>query len=552
MAISNRNIVRAPQKRHLGGQDARPASGPVPLDFDGEFTFTSWAGSIIRLVLESGTCFSHFLAKTLHLQRSEGHPAPAALFPLPAPFEAPIAAISCKRGGVGRGPYGMKQALHTLVMALNFVHAGCRHVPTDVLRRPPGPLHKSVFKRLGGFLRACCRQGGSISFCAGRRGAHLVARQNELIDFLAASGFGAGSYEGPGPTRDANPRVPHSDAGPDSLRPYQALRADTVVLHGEANWDISPYLGPDMLLAFKEPAVLETFGGTGGPSPSFEQEDPEELLKLMLVWDSKSLLRLRPGPVDRKRCSRVFGSCKSPGKFRQIGDRRGQNSFEAKLDGVSHELPQGFLLSRLWLPRYTHQLIGSSTDRKDFYTQCGVTLERSFTNPFSGLAVSSGPVPLNTTALGSSSLRLPSPTFPRAPSLPRLGLLSWTWRLLSTVASLPCFRVTLVEWNWRRQRMRVSWSKKESSPLPSMVGFLLSTLSVVRAPGPGSLSTTFSASPQSSCAARLGPPRIPNESSGVPNEGMPEKVYGGPTTRTSSGPRSLPSPAPNATLPRRV
>ena len=104
MAISNRNIVRAPQKRHLGGQDARSASGPVPLDFDGEFTFTSWAGSIIQLVLKSGTCFSHFLAKTSHLQRSEGHPAPTALFPLPV--RGP------NRGDflqTWRRPYSMKQ-----------------------------------------------------------------------------------------------------------------------------------------------------------------------------------------------------------------------------------------------------------------------------------------------------------------------------------------------------------------------------------------------------------------------------------------------------------
>ena len=207
----------------------------------------------------------------------------------------------------------MKRALHTLVMGLNFVHAGCRHVPLDALRRPPSQLHVSVYKRLGGFLRACRRQGATVPFCAGRRGAHLVARQNELLSFLAASGLGASGSDSLGVAAGSCPRVPHSDSGPDCLRPYQPLRAETIVLHGEANWDIAPYLGPGMLLAFKEPAVLETFGGTGGPAPTFEQEDPEELHKLMLVWDSKSLLHLRPRPVDRS--SRVFGSFKSPESF---------------------------------------------------------------------------------------------------------------------------------------------------------------------------------------------------------------------------------------------
>ena len=138
------------------------------------------------------------------------------------------------------------------------------------------------------------------------------------------------------------------------------------MLHGEANWDISPYLGPEMLLAFREPAVLRTFPGTGGPSPSFSKENAGEVLKLLKVWDAKSLLRLCPGPLEDRLCSRVFGAFKSPGCFRQIGDRRGPNSLEAKLDGVSHELPQGFLLTKLGLPRFTHQLRGSSTDRKDF------------------------------------------------------------------------------------------------------------------------------------------------------------------------------------------
>ena len=81
-----------------------------------------------------------------------------------------------------------------------------------------------------------------------------------------------------------------------------------------------------------------------------------------------------------ERCTRVFGAFKAPGKFRQIGDRRGQKSFEAKVDGPSKALPPGQLLTKLSVPRFSHRLVGSSTDRKDFYHQAQVSRERAFSN----------------------------------------------------------------------------------------------------------------------------------------------------------------------------
>ena len=275
----------------------------------------------------------------------------------------------------------LSRALHVIIMALNFVHAGFRPVPLDALRRPPNSLHLGVYRRVCGYLRASCRRGVSIPFCAGRRGTHLVARFRELSEFLLSCGIGPEAYGSapPEPLKE-RPLVPHSPDGPECLRPYRPLQADAIVLHGEANWDISPYLAPGMLLAYRDPVLLETFPGTGGPTPVFQHEDPSEVLRLLKVWDAKHLLTLRPGVLPDVRCARVFGAYKSPGKFRQIGDRRGANSLEAKLDGVSHLLPQGFLLTRLHVPRFTHQLLGSSTDRKDFYTQCRVSQERAFSN----------------------------------------------------------------------------------------------------------------------------------------------------------------------------
>ena len=86
------------------------------------------------------------------------------------------------------------------------------------------------------------------------------------------------------------PRSPHRTDGPDCLRPYRPLDAEGIVLHG-----------------------------SGTP---------------------------------RLTSPRVFGSFKSTGKFRQIGDRRGQNSYECRLEGVSRELPAGFLLTKLTVPSF--------------------------------------------------------------------------------------------------------------------------------------------------------------------------------------------------------
>ena len=359
--------------------DACDPGGPAPA-FEGEFNFSAWAGALPRLVLKSRTAFSHFLFRTLHLQRDEALSVPTALFPLPLPDVFPARSKPRERGGSKRGCGNVRVALHCLVMALNFLHAGFRPPPLDSLRRPPGAPHVAVYKRLVGFLRASCRLGGSIPLCAGRRGTHLVARLGELHSFLTTAGLSDDAYLPHSAAGAAGAKVPHRTDGPDCLRPYRPLDAEGIVLHGSGNWDPTPYLPTSMRLAYLEPAILETCGGTGAPAPSFDQESPDMLLRLLKIWDARSLLQLKPGPLPDRRCTRVFGSFKSTGKFRQIGDRRGQNSYECRLEGVSRELPAGFLLTKLTVPRFSHRLCGSTTDRRDFYTQCRVSPERAARN----------------------------------------------------------------------------------------------------------------------------------------------------------------------------
>ena len=77
---------------------------------------------------------------------------------------------------------------------------------------------------------------------------------------------------------------------------------------------------------------------------------------------------------------RVFQVFKNETQDRQIGDRRLPNASEYHVAGPSKNLPPGHLLVQLWLKRGSQRLLGSVTDRRDFYHQAEVSLERARTN----------------------------------------------------------------------------------------------------------------------------------------------------------------------------
>ena len=131
-------------------------------------------------------------------------------------------------------------------------------------------------------------------------------------------------------------------------------------------------------MPYREPEVLR-FHGTGGPIASFVNEDTSELQALCRIWDSSGLLGITAGPLPDRQLTRVFAAFKAPGKQRQIGDRRGQNSLESQLTGPSRFLPTGPQLCLLTVPR-NRCLVGSVTDRRDFYTQAKVTPQRQESN----------------------------------------------------------------------------------------------------------------------------------------------------------------------------
>ena len=114
--------------------------------------------------------------------------------------------------------------------------------------------------------------------------------------------------------------------------------------------------------------------------PNFDLESRAENLELARLWSVQGLLGLFPGPADDSHPCRVFNSFKDASRDRQIGDRRLPNACERHLRGPSAQLPPGFLLTGLEVPRYTTQVVAYCSDRKDFYHQFEVTGERALRN----------------------------------------------------------------------------------------------------------------------------------------------------------------------------
>lgn len=113
--------------------------------------------------------------------------------------------------------------------------------------------------------------------------------------------------------------------------------------------------------------------------PNLKKEDKAENLKLAYLWSSHGLLSLFRDPPHKHAFTRIFNARKNETTDRQIGDRRYANFTERHISGPSKHLPAGDLLTGLYVPR-GHTILGSITDRKDFYHQAAVSPERAQQN----------------------------------------------------------------------------------------------------------------------------------------------------------------------------
>ena len=135
---------------------------------------------------------------TLALPRDASQAPSSALFPLPLAFPGVFSDGSCKTAS-HRLRKSVRRCTHFVAMGLNFLHAGGKPVSLQSLQRPLSRDQHKVYARLGGLVRACARQAGSIPCCSGRRGLHIAARLSEVICFLKESGLPSGFYSGSSP-----------------------------------------------------------------------------------------------------------------------------------------------------------------------------------------------------------------------------------------------------------------------------------------------------------------------------------------------------------------
>ena len=165
------------------------------------------------------------------------------------------------------------------------------------------------------------------------------------------------------------------------LLPYRSLDASRLKIVGTGEWPMADFLSGPLWLPFQEPRFL-LHGEPDDVSvwPVFRQEERSENLKLAKLWDSKGILRLHRKPLMRDHFCKTFNAYKNRHLDRQIGDRRIPNSRERAIDGPSHHLPPGFLLTNLRVEPFVEQVVGSVTDRRDFYHQAEISEERAQSN----------------------------------------------------------------------------------------------------------------------------------------------------------------------------
>eukprot|EP00435_Cladocopium_sp_Y103_P034882 s2166_g9.t1 len=333
----------------------------------------------LELTSQSRTKLAFCLARSFAAKRRSSETA-STVFPLPLPF------LDCFEGS---GPHLSKRRLWTLArqrllnvwtLILDFLFLG-RWPVLDELRRSPSPAQRSVFDRLWTCLAVCGDARDEFPLCPGRTGPELGAQVFQLESFLdtcpdLVDGYLASDRQRFCPDPGLCPVSKHPE-----LAPYRALDSSRLKLAGEGVWPMEAYLDGPLWLPFQEPSFL--LHGLSVPSelaPNFKAEKSEECLKLSRVWDVRGLLFLAESPLKPGYFSRVFNAYKNPEKDRQIGDRRLPNMSEYHVNGPSKHLPQGQQLTMLRIPRYTHCLKNSVTDRRTFYHQAAVSDERARTN----------------------------------------------------------------------------------------------------------------------------------------------------------------------------
>ena len=345
-----------------------------------ELSLFGWANGMLRHLCFGRTSFSFFVRRCLQISRGVRSGTSTALFPLPLPLGDAWCGGLKSLGVDRRYRLALRRVVSLVVMALNFLHYENPFEILPGLRRCPGPCHVAVHDRLIALVKA----GGpgrvfSVLGC-GRKSFQLDARFEELEEKLQSLGLQNGSAY----TRDDPDEVVEQKNDKEELRPYRSLEADRLKLTGRGQWDCRPYLSDLLYMPFVEPRVnLYQLRPAPHLLPDLASVKESEVLKLCRVWDLQGLLRVFPaalGPNEPWQLCKIFNCYKSSTCDRQIGDRRSMNLCEGRISGPSRSLPTAASVLQVSVRRYEQALVGSVTDRRDYYHQFWTTDERSSLN----------------------------------------------------------------------------------------------------------------------------------------------------------------------------
>ena len=369
-------VVAGEYEKVCEGQESNPLNTTM--------NFQTWASCLPRWILKTRTQFSRCLALSFSAVCRSNEMA-SATFPLP------LASLDCFRGsgpGLSRRRFWIlckARLLNIWILILDFMFLG-RWPTLEELRRCPNISQHAVFDRLRTFIVACGDAQAEFNLCPGRSSPELGASLYQLERFCdVCPELATGYMEDSTVPFKQDPSLLSADLFPE-LVPYRSLDPSRLRLVGEGSWPMEVFMDGVLWLPFQEPRfLLHDMPVCADDQPCLDAEDPNDCLALARLWDVRGLLFLADQPSRPGLFSRVFNCYKNHEQDRQIGDRRIVNQAELHVDGPSKHLPQGQQLTMLKLPRYTHMLRGSVTDRRDFYHQASVTAERAMSNmlPFS-------------------------------------------------------------------------------------------------------------------------------------------------------------------------
>ena len=254
--------------------------------------------------------------------------------------------------------FGLARALHVAVLAFDSPLLG-RFPKDEEIGREPNAVQLSILERLRSSLAVCGIVRDSFPIAPGRSCSLSVS----CLLRLEASVFSCSDFKDPY-VRAADPAEFHEDPSLLPLEefplhiPHRDLDASRLRITGRVSWTLEDYLHDLLWLLY----VMSGFSRHG--------------LDLECLAAPSALGCL----------GQVFQFYKSGEHDRQLGDRRIPNSCESQFGrGPSRHPSTGQTLMQLTVERSSEQLLGSVSDRRDFYHQCKVFPDGAKTSivPFS-------------------------------------------------------------------------------------------------------------------------------------------------------------------------